>query len=91
MKPLIALTFLLAASLTPASAERKIACKTPSNAASCYWTHGRLGFYNGTPRSVSGKSVRSEPPPFPSRSILTSYLLVHKFPSSDFDFERNYK
>ncbi len=28
---------------------RKIACKTPENAASCYWTHGRLAAYNGTP------------------------------------------
>src|SRR6185437_1974239 len=28
---------------------RKIPCKTPANAASCYWTHGRLSFYNGTP------------------------------------------
>ncbi len=29
--------------------KRKIPCKTPANAASCYWTHGRLGFYNGNP------------------------------------------
>jgi len=28
---------------------RKIACKTPSNASSCYWTRGRLGMSNGTP------------------------------------------
>ena len=28
---------------------RSIPCKTPKNAASCYWTHGRIGFYNGTP------------------------------------------
>lgn len=28
---------------------RKISCKTPENAASCYWTHGRLNFYNGAP------------------------------------------
>jgi hypothetical protein len=28
---------------------RKISCKTPSNAATCYWTHGRLRAYNGTP------------------------------------------
>ncbi len=31
------------------STKRKIVCKTPQNAASCYWTHGRLSFYNGTP------------------------------------------
>ena len=28
---------------------RKIACKTPANANICYWAHGRLSFYNGTP------------------------------------------
>jgi hypothetical protein len=26
-----------------------VPCKTDENAASCYWTHGRLSFYNGTP------------------------------------------
>lgn len=30
-------------------ARRKIPCKTPENASACYWTHGRLSFYNGTP------------------------------------------
>ena len=29
--------------------QRKIACKTPENAATCYWTRGRLAIYNGTP------------------------------------------
>jgi len=29
--------------------KRKIPCKTPQNAASCYWTHGRLQEYEGTP------------------------------------------
>lgn len=28
---------------------RKIPCKTEENASMCYWTHGRLGFYNGNP------------------------------------------
>jgi hypothetical protein len=28
---------------------RKIPCKTPENAASCYWTHGRLAVYDGNP------------------------------------------
>ena len=28
---------------------RKIPCKIPTNATSCYWIHGRLGFGNGTP------------------------------------------
>jgi hypothetical protein len=29
--------------------KRSIPCKTPANAASCYWTHGRLRMGNGTP------------------------------------------
>lgn len=28
---------------------RKIPCKTEGNATSCYWTHGRLEYGNGTP------------------------------------------
>ena len=28
---------------------RKIPCKTPEVATSCYWAHGRLGWGNGTP------------------------------------------
>lgn len=28
---------------------RAVPCKTPAVAKSCYWTHGRLGFTNGTP------------------------------------------
>lgn len=32
----------------PASG-RKIPCKTVENAAACYWAHGRLSVYNGTP------------------------------------------
>jgi hypothetical protein len=31
------------------SPRRAIPCKTPANAASCYWTHGRLREANGTP------------------------------------------
>lgn len=29
--------------------ERTIPCKTQAIAKACYWTHGRLGFGNGTP------------------------------------------
>jgi hypothetical protein len=29
--------------------KRKIACKILENAGSCYWAHGRLAAYNGTP------------------------------------------
>jgi hypothetical protein len=31
------------------SAKRKIPCQTAENAASCYWTRGRLNLYNGNP------------------------------------------
>ena len=45
--------FLLCALATQAvpqqTAKRKIPCKTPENAAMCYWTHGRLSVYNGNP------------------------------------------
>ena len=32
----------------PAS-KRRTPCKIPENASTCYWTHGRLSAYNGTP------------------------------------------
>jgi hypothetical protein len=35
--------------LPQATAKRKTPCKTPEIAASCYWTHGRLGVFNGNP------------------------------------------
>ena len=45
---LVAIT--LSASGSPErTARRKIVCKTPEIAASCYWTRGRLGIYNGNP------------------------------------------
>jgi hypothetical protein len=31
------------------AAKRKIPCKTAENAASCYWTRGRITIGNGTP------------------------------------------
>jgi len=54
MRRIIFLLFLviaLAAGKEKATSNvsRRIPCKTPSNAASCYWIHGRLGSYNGTP------------------------------------------
>jgi hypothetical protein len=45
---LLSMTFVLAASPEQPS-KRKIACKIPENAKSCYWTHGRLSIYNGNP------------------------------------------
>jgi hypothetical protein len=46
--------FLVAISLSATGVpqrthKRKIACKNAENAASCYWTHGRLPNYKGTP------------------------------------------
>lgn len=32
-----------------AGGKRKFPCKTPANESYCYWTHGRLSLYNGTP------------------------------------------
>ena len=34
---------------SPSARGRKIPCKTPENASLCYWTHGRLSVYNGSP------------------------------------------
>jgi len=45
----LAMCALAAQALPQATAKRKSPCKTPENAASCYWTHGRLAFYNGNP------------------------------------------
>ncbi len=28
------------------TAKRKILCKTPENASTCYWTRGKLNFYD---------------------------------------------
>src|SRR5260370_15840869 len=33
----------------PAASKRKISCKTPENASLCYWAHGRLSVWEGTP------------------------------------------
>jgi len=30
-------------------AKRKVPCKTPENATTCYWTRGRLSIYDGRP------------------------------------------
>ena len=43
----LALCAIAAQAVPQNAAKRKIPCKTPENAASCYWTRGRLNFYNG--------------------------------------------
>jgi hypothetical protein len=45
---LLSVAFVLAASPQQPTT-RKIACKTPQNAKTCYRTHGRLSIYNGNP------------------------------------------
>ena len=45
----LALCAFAAEAIPQAAPKHKIPCKTPENAASCYWTHGRLNFYNGVP------------------------------------------
>jgi hypothetical protein len=46
---LYVLLFSATARTATGTSTRRIPCKTPANATSCYWTHGRLGFTNGTP------------------------------------------
>ena len=43
------LLVLTAAGFERPARARKIPCKTEAIAASCYWTHGRLQYGNGTP------------------------------------------
>ena len=45
----LAITLVCSVGNAKPRTKRKIACKVPTNAASCYWTRGRLSFYNGTP------------------------------------------
>lgn len=45
----LALCAFAAEAIPQAAPKRKISCKTPENAASCYWTHGRLSIYSGNP------------------------------------------
>src|SRR5438105_15763710 len=45
----LALCAVVAQAIPQAAAKRKIPCKTPENAASCYRAHGRLNFANGAP------------------------------------------
>src|ERR1700730_203354 len=40
---------LVAQAVPQKTATRTILCKTPENASTCYWTRGRLAFYNGNP------------------------------------------
>lgn len=64
-----------AATKSGTAPQRKIPCKVPENAAMCYWTRGRLNFYEGNPAyriwKVGTKrilAVYSGPAAFPPRS-----------------------
>ena len=61
--------------------KRKIPCKTPANAAMCYWTHGRLNFANGAPSYRIWKigtkrilGIYSGPSAYPPRTDKDSEL-----------------
>jgi hypothetical protein len=45
----LALCALAAQAVPQKTAQRKVPCKTPENAASCYWTRGRITCCNGNP------------------------------------------
>jgi hypothetical protein len=63
------------ATASSSTGHRKIPCKTQENASLCYWTHGRLGIYNGNPSDRIWKvgtrrilGVFNGPSHFPPRS-----------------------
>ena len=71
----LALCALAAQAIPQAAPERKIPCKTSENAASCYWTRGRLSIYNGNPSLRVWKigtkhlfGIYSGPSTFPPRT-----------------------
>lgn len=77
----LALCAVAAQALPQAAPNRKIPCKTPENAASCYSTHGRLNFANGAPSHRIWKigtkrvlGVYSGPSTYPPRTDTDSEL-----------------
>jgi hypothetical protein len=71
----LALCAVAAQAIPQDTAKRKIPCKTPQNAASCYWTHGRLKVANGNPSLRVWKigtkhlfGIYSGPSTFPPRT-----------------------
>ena len=71
----LALCAVAAQAIPQATAKRTIPCKTPENAASCYWTRGRLSIYNGNPSLRVWKigtkhllGIYSGPSTFPPRT-----------------------
>lgn len=69
------------------ASKRKIPCKTPEIASTCYWTHGRLSFYANYPPLRIWKTgtrrllaVYSGPSHFPARD--TSQLFLPELPAN---------
>jgi hypothetical protein len=76
-----------------ASGNRKIPCKTSENGSLCYWTHGRLGVYNGNPSGRIWKTgtrrllgVFNGPSHFPPRTIADN-----ESPELPLNLERAYE
>ncbi len=70
---------------------RSIPCKTPKNAASCYWTHGRIGFYNGTPAFRLWKIGTNRLLGIYSGPSLDRYGLDNEDPQMPANLERTFK
>lgn len=75
----LALCAVAAQAIPQATPKRKIPCKTTENAASCYWTRGRLSVYNGNPSLRVWKigtkhlfGIYSGPSTFPPRTSENS-------------------
>jgi len=91
----LALCALAAQAVPQKTAQRKIPCKTPENVASCYWTRGRLAFYNGNPPyrlwKIGTKRVLgifSGPSIWPPTINGTSSILSFRRTSKDFSGPR---
>ena len=77
----LALCAVAAQAVPQNAAKHKSPCKTPEIAASCYWTRGRLNFYNGAPSYRVWKigtkrilGVYSGPGRYPPRTDKDSQL-----------------
>lgn len=76
----LALCAVAAQAIPQKTDKRKIPCKTPEIAASCYWTRGRLSIYNGNPPWRMWKvgthrilAIFSGPSTFPPRNDQDSF------------------
>ena len=95
----LAVCSVAAQAFPQATPKRKIPCKTPENGASCYWTRGRLTFYNisvsyriwkvGTKRILI---VYSGPSTYPPRGATALDATNPEFPANlEKVYEAEYK